>query len=69
MTRPGDGPYAPEARLRGTLVHALLDADDLVELETGAEEVPSLHGAAGDLDQGPAFGDEAQSSRHIPLKS
>ncbi len=25
MTRPGDGPYAPEARLRGTLVHALLE--------------------------------------------
>jgi len=25
ITRPGDGPYAPEARLRGTLVHALLE--------------------------------------------
>jgi ATP-dependent helicase/nuclease subunit A len=25
MTRPGDGPYAPDARLRGTLVHALLE--------------------------------------------
>jgi ATP-dependent helicase/nuclease subunit A len=25
LTRPGDGPYAPEARLRGTLVHALLE--------------------------------------------
>lgn len=25
MTRPGDGPYAPEARLRGTLIHALLE--------------------------------------------
>jgi ATP-dependent helicase/nuclease subunit A len=25
MARPGDGPYAPEARLRGTLVHALLE--------------------------------------------
>ena len=25
MTRPGDGPYAPEARLRGTIVHALLE--------------------------------------------
>ena len=25
LTRPGDGPYAPEARLRGTIVHALLE--------------------------------------------
>ena len=25
LTRPGDGPYAPEARLRGILVHALLE--------------------------------------------
>jgi ATP-dependent helicase/nuclease subunit A len=25
MARPGDGPYAPDARLRGTLVHALLE--------------------------------------------
>ncbi|MBZ6077503.1 double-strand break repair helicase AddA [Microvirga puerhi] len=25
MTRPGDGPYAPEARLRGTLIHTLLE--------------------------------------------
>jgi ATP-dependent helicase/nuclease subunit A len=25
VTRPGDGPFAPEARLRGTLVHALLE--------------------------------------------
>jgi ATP-dependent helicase/nuclease subunit A len=25
ITRPGDGPFAPEARLRGTLVHALLE--------------------------------------------
>ncbi|QFU17934.1 double-strand break repair helicase AddA [Microvirga thermotolerans] len=25
LTRPGDGPYAPEARLRGTLIHALLE--------------------------------------------
>jgi ATP-dependent helicase/nuclease subunit A len=25
LTRPGDGPYAPEARLRGVLVHALLE--------------------------------------------
>jgi ATP-dependent helicase/nuclease subunit A len=24
-TRPGDGPFAPEARLRGTLIHALLE--------------------------------------------
>jgi ATP-dependent helicase/nuclease subunit A len=25
LARPGDGPYAPEARLRGTLVHALVE--------------------------------------------
>ena len=25
LTRPGDGPYAPDARLRGVLVHALLE--------------------------------------------
>lgn len=25
LARPGDGPYAPDARLRGTLVHALLE--------------------------------------------
>jgi ATP-dependent helicase/nuclease subunit A len=25
ITRPGDGPFAPDARLRGTLVHALLE--------------------------------------------
>jgi ATP-dependent helicase/nuclease subunit A len=25
VTRPGDGPYAPQARLRGTLIHALLE--------------------------------------------
>jgi ATP-dependent helicase/nuclease subunit A len=25
LTRPGDGPYAPEARLRGILIHALLE--------------------------------------------
>jgi ATP-dependent helicase/nuclease subunit A len=25
ITRPGDGPFAPEARLRGTLIHALLE--------------------------------------------
>jgi ATP-dependent helicase/nuclease subunit A len=25
IVRPGDGPFAPEARLRGTLVHALLE--------------------------------------------
>jgi ATP-dependent helicase/nuclease subunit A len=25
ITRPGDGPYAPQARLRGTLIHALLE--------------------------------------------
>ncbi|WP_210496145.1 double-strand break repair helicase AddA [Microvirga antarctica] len=25
LTRPGDGPYAPEARLRGTIVHALIE--------------------------------------------
>ncbi|MCB8819486.1 double-strand break repair helicase AddA [Microvirga rosea] len=25
MTRPGDGPYAPDARLRGTLIHTLLE--------------------------------------------
>jgi ATP-dependent helicase/nuclease subunit A len=24
-TRPGDGPFAPDARLRGTLIHALLE--------------------------------------------
>jgi ATP-dependent helicase/nuclease subunit A len=25
LARPGDGPYAPDARLRGTLIHALLE--------------------------------------------
>ena len=25
IARPGDGPYAPEARLRGTVIHALLE--------------------------------------------
>jgi ATP-dependent helicase/nuclease subunit A len=25
ITRPGDGPFAPDARLRGTLIHALLE--------------------------------------------
>ncbi len=35
MTRPGDGPYAPDARLRGTLVHALLERLPSLPAERG----------------------------------
>jgi hypothetical protein len=31
--------------------------DDVVELRTGPEEEAAVDGSAGDLDQGPAFGD------------
>ncbi|MFC4175551.1 double-strand break repair helicase AddA [Microvirga sp. GCM10011540] len=33
LARPGDGPYAPDARLRGTLVHALLERLPSLPLE------------------------------------
>jgi len=42
--------------------------DDLVDLPTGTEEVAALHGPAGDLDQGSAFGDEAKSSAHAQIR-
>jgi hypothetical protein len=39
--------------------------DDLVELRAGTEEMAALDGAAGDLDEGLAFGDESESSTAI----
>ena len=42
--------------------------NDLVELRAGAEEMASLNGAAGDLDEGPAFGDESESSAHAQIR-
>ena len=42
--------------------------DDLVELRTGAEEMAALDGAAGGLDEGPAFGDESESSAHAQIR-
>ena len=38
--------------------------DDLVELPAGPKEETAVEGAAGDLDQGTAFWDEAKSSAH-----
>jgi len=32
--------------------------DDLVQRRAGPQEVTAVDGAAGDLDEGPAFGDE-----------
>jgi ATP-dependent helicase/nuclease subunit A len=37
IRRPGDGPFAPEARLRGTLVHALLERLPALPLERWGE--------------------------------
>lgn len=42
--------------------------DDLVGPRTGAEEMAALHGPAGDLDQGSAFGDKAKSSAHAQIR-
>jgi len=42
--------------------------DDVVELRTGPEEVAAVDGPAGDLDQGPAFGDVTESSSHAQIR-
>jgi hypothetical protein len=43
--------------------------DDVVELRTGPEKETAVDGSAGDLDQGPAFGDVTESSSHTPDKT
>ena len=43
--------------------------DDVVELRGGAQQQAPLEGAAGDLDEGTAFGDEAQMAAHAHKKS
>jgi len=42
--------------------------DELVELRGGAQQHAPLDGTAGDLDEGTAFGDEAQVATHAPEK-
>ena len=46
LTRPGDGPYAPDARLRGVLVHALLERLPAVVPERRREVAARLRGGA-----------------------
>src|SRR5882672_8673073 len=43
--------------------------DDLVELAAGPKEETAVDGAAGDLDQGTAVWDEAESSAHAQNKT
>ena len=40
--------------------------DDVVDLLGRAQEEAPLDGAAGDLDEGPAFGHETKMSAHAP---
>ena len=42
--------------------------DDLVERLAGAKEETAVDGPAGDLDQGTAFGDVAESSAHTLIR-
>jgi len=42
--------------------------DDLVERQAGAKEETAVEGPAGDLDQGTAFGDVAESSAHALIR-
>jgi hypothetical protein len=42
--------------------------DDVVELRTGPEKETAVDGSAGDLDQGPAFGDVTESSSHAQIR-
>jgi len=43
--------------------------DDVVELRGRAQQQTPLDGAAGDLDEGPAFWDEAQMATHAQYQS
>jgi ATP-dependent helicase/nuclease subunit A len=56
-TRPGDGPFAPTARLRGTLIHALLEK--LPEAPAGRREVLARSYVAA---RAPRFDGEARAA-------
>jgi len=42
--------------------------DDVVELRTGPEKETAVDRPAGDLDQGPAFGEVTESSSHAQIR-
>jgi hypothetical protein len=57
---------ADRVALLGSSEHS---KDELVELSAGPEQEAALEGSAGDLDQGTAVWDEAESSAHTPYKT
>jgi hypothetical protein len=60
----GEGADPDRVALLGSSEHA---KDELVELSAGPEQEAALEGSAGDLDQGTAVWDEAESSAHNPV--
>jgi hypothetical protein len=59
-----DGPYCC-----AILGPAALDTcDDVVEHRAGPKEETAVEGPAGDLDEGTAFGDVAESSAHAYIR-